>query len=292
MSNDNDSTEFEPDKKHVRHNGAKDRFILVSGGMDSVATAHYLIENEWSKDYNAWDKRPVVIYLDTGIGLPSQRIYVELLCDHYGWSLWKLRTNENFEEITEEQGFYGPQRHSKVFTDLKGRQLDKLSTISANAHFYTGIRKAESNKRANKERHDYDEKMGAWFHKPILEWSDNEVVEYLRENEVPFNPNWETSHFTDCGCGATASREELIELEAEGYEVMARKLRELEERVERGDETEVWAWGSFSADELEEINESENRTASASFLCSGNCSSRSKAMGADYPTASEEETDD
>jgi len=275
MSND---IEDDPEVKNVRHNGAKDRFVLVSGGMDSVAMAHYLIENEWSKDYGAWKKRPVVIYLDTGIGLSSQRIYVELLCDHYGWSLWKLRTNENFEELTEEQGFYGPRSHNKIFNRLKGRQFDKLSTISANAHFYTGIRWDESPARSESVREEYDDKMGAWFHNPILEWSDEEVVEYLRENEVPFNPNWDSPHFTDCGCGATASREELIELEAEGYEIMARKLRELEERTEKDDKTGVWAWGSFEDDAVEWLDDSDNEVAPARFLCSGNCSSKSRAL--------------
>lgn len=78
-------SEPSPDEKRVRHNGAKDRFVLVSGEMDSVATAHYLLEEQWESEY-AWAKRPVVVYFDTGIGLSSQRLYVELLCNRTGGS--------------------------------------------------------------------------------------------------------------------------------------------------------------------------------------------------------------
>ena len=279
-------SEPSPDEKRVRHNGAKDRFVLVSGGMDSVATAHYLLEEKWESEYHAWAKRPVVVFLDTGIGLSSQRLYVELLCDRYGWQLWKLRTHDDFAEISKEQGFYGPQKHSKIFTNLKGRQLDKLSTVSANPHFYTGVRRAESPARSGIEEHDYDEKMGAWFHSPIYDWEDDDVVEYLREHGIPFNPNWDCSHFTDCGCGATATREELIELEAEGYSVMAEKLRSLEEEVETGDRKEMWAWGSFSPDEREWLDDSDNREAfsAGDVLCGPNCSGKAKALSAEYPT--------
>jgi len=111
------------------------------------------------------------------------------------------------------------------------------------------------------------------------------VIEFLRDREVPFNPNWESAHFTDCGCGATASREELIELEAEGYEVFAQKLRDLEERVETGDRRETWAWGSFDPDDqrvLDAQNDNE-QTQLGDLVCGPNCGGRAKALDADKP---------
>lgn len=270
-------TDRDPEANETIHNGAPDRFIMLSGGMDSAAMAHYLLENQWSDEYSAWNKRPVAIYCETGIGLSAQRIYVTMLCDHYNWQLWTLRTHENYEDHTEEEGFYGNQQHSKIFERLKGRQQSKLATVSGNPHFYYGTRRAESNARSNIPRTNYDEGKGAWTHNPICDWSDEDVVEYLQKHDVPFNPLWEGAHPTDCACGATASREELIELEAEGFEVFASKLRDLEARVETGDRRETWAWGSFSESERARLD-AEADDAQCTLMCGPNCGGKAKAL--------------
>lgn len=260
-------------KSEISHNGAPDRFAMCSGGMDSVAMTHYMM-NQWESE----QKRPLVIYLETGVGLSSQRLYVDLLCDRYGWQLWKLRTHENFEEHSKEQGFYGPQQHSKIFNRLKGRQIDKLTTVSGNPHLYFGTRRAESDNRADIEREQWNETYRAWVHNPIAKWSDADVVEYLRENELPVNPNWEGHHPTDCACGSTASREELIELEAEGYTAFAEKLRSLESEVKTGDRREIWAWGSFEPEERRwlDADRDDEQQQLSDIVCGPNCSGRSK----------------
>lgn len=259
-----------------RHDGAPDRFAMCSGGMDSVAMTHYMMQ-QWEDE----KKRPVVVYLDTTIGLSSQRLYVELLCDHYGWQLWKLRTHENFDEHSKEEGFYGNQQHDKIFNRIKGRQIDKLTTVSGNPHIYFGSRVDEKGEHVQPE--SWNESYGAWTHNPIHDWSNEDVVEYLRENEVPFNPNWEAAHFTDCGCGATASREELIELEAEGYEVFAEKLRELEKDVQTGDRREVWAWGSFEPDKQQwlDADRDDDQMQLSDIVCGLGCSGKSKLAKTD-----------
>lgn len=273
-------------ENEVRHNGSPDRFVMLSGGMDSVAMAHHLIEETWTEDYGAWNKRPVAIYCATTAGLPSQRIYVEMLCRHYGWQLWTLQTHEDFWQHSEDEGFYGNQQHDKIYNLLKGRQQSKLATVSGNPHFYYGTRRDESPARRDIPRSHFDEGKGAWTHNPICDWSDKKVIEYLRRKEIPYNPNWECSHPTDCACGATASREELIELEAEGYEVFAEKLRDLEERVETGDKRESWAWGSFSKKEQRALDADADDMQST-LMCGPNCSGKAKALMGDYPKATD-----
>lgn len=263
-------------EKEVHHNGAPDCFVMFSGGMDSTAMAHYMMEQEWEGDYGPWDKRPVAIYLDTTIGLSSQRLYVQLIADKYNWQLWTLRTHDNFEEHTKEEGFYGNQQHSKIFNVLKGRQQGKLATVSGNPHFYFGTRRAESKKRRDIPRKSWNGGIGAYTHNPIADWSDQRVLEYLKNHEVPFNPNWDKSIPTDCACGATASREELIELEAEGYEKFAEDIRELEEQVDDG-ERDSWAWSSFSDVKLRAkgaLNDSDQSDL-ADLTCGPDCSNKS-----------------
>lgn len=263
------------------HNGAPDRFVMHSGGMDSTAMAYFMIEEVWGgAPWGAWDKRPVVIYLETTIGLSSQRLYVQLLGRLHGWQILCWQTHEEFEEYSTEQGFHGPQKHDRIFERVKQRQVAKAATISANPHVYWGSRVEEKGERV--QRYEWREDIGAHSHNPIYDWSDEDVVEYLRDREVPFNPNWEGAHFTDCGCGATAAREELIELESEGYEIFAQKLRDLEERVETGDRRETWAWGSFDpkARQVLDAQNDPDQTSLADIVCGPNCSGRAKAL---YP---------
>lgn len=280
MTNQYEPPEFEPVEieNEKRHNGAPDRFVMCSGGMDSVAMAHYMIEEQWGGEWNAWNKRPVVIYLETTIGLSSQRLYVQLLGRHYGWQVVCWQTHEDFEKHSEENGFSHPDEHDKIFNRFKQRQVAKAATISANPHVYWGSRVEE--KGEGVQRTDFRDEIRAWSHNPIYDWSDEDVVEYLRDRSIPFNPNWEAAHFTDCGCGATAAREELIELEAEGYEVFAQKLRDLEERVETGDRRETWAWGSFDPKgrQVLDAQNDPDQTTLGDLVCGPNCSGKSKAL--------------
>lgn len=270
-------------ENEIRHNGAPDRFLMCSGGMDSTAMVHYMMEEVWGDDdWGAWNKRPTVVFLDTTIGLSSQRVYVQLLGQEYGWQVVCRQTQQPYEEHTLEEGFYGNQQHDKIFNRLKGRQIAKMATESGNPHIYFGSRVEEKGEHV--ERKTWREDIGAHTHNPIYDWSDEEVVEYLRDREVPFNPNWEGSHPTDCACGATASREELIELEAEGYEVFAQKLRDLEDRVETGDRRETWAWGSFDPKQLRgmDADADPDQTDLSELVCGPDCSGKSK-LAKSYP---------
>lgn len=262
----------------MHHNGAPDRFVMCSGGMDSTAMAHYLMEEVWDDDWGAWNKRPVVVFLETTIGLSSQRLYTQLLGREYGWQVVCWQTHEDYAEHSEEQGFYNPDKHDKMFNVVKGRQVGKATTIAGNPHVYWGSRVEEKGKHV--QRVEWRDEINAWCHNPIYDWSDEDVVEYLRDRGVPFNPNWDCHIPTDCACGATASREELIELEAEGYEVFAQKIRNLEERVETGDKRETWAWHSFDDAEQQAMDAQNDpdQTTLGDLVCGPNCHGRAKAL--------------
>lgn len=276
-----DPPAFEPVdvENDITHNGAPDRFLLWSGGMDSTAMCHYLLEEEWATDqWGAWNKRPLVVYLETTIGLSSQRLYTQLLADEYNWQLACWRTQENFDEHSEEEGFYGPDKHGNIFNVVKGRQIGKMTTIAGNPHVYFGSRVAEKGEHVKRVQwsDDYD----ATVHNPIYEWSDADVVAYLEDRGVPFNPNWDGDHPTDCACGATAAYAERFELECEGYEVFVRQLEDIEAAVETGDRRETWGWGSFDPDgrRILDAKADDGQMQLSDLACGLNCSGRSKAL--------------
>lgn len=252
---------------------SRDNFILCSGGMDSVAMTHYV------HDDLPGVTRPRVIYLDTTIGTPAQRVYVQALSDHYDWQLHTIRTESDFVDTTDKYDFYGPSpgAHENVFQKLKGRQIDGLTTIAEEPHFYWGTYKAESDRRKKLVVEEWTDDRGAVHHAPIWDKDEQWVRDYLVENEVPPNPLWDKPFCTDCCCGSKADRTELIELEAEGFTKMAGYLRELEEELGSDKKTGLWAWGSLDEDVLRNIETEADELQSrlAAWGCGEACTSPS-----------------
>lgn len=247
---------------------SRDNFLLVSGGLDSTVMARYLHDEVFGQT------RPRVVFFDTTIGMPAQRAYVELLCDHYGWQLHVIRTEENFDEVSKEYKFYCPDTHDDIFEKLKGRQVDALTTIAEDPHFYWGVYRDESPVREEVVVEQWEDDRGAVHHAPLHDWTEAEVIEYAREHDIPPNPLWKNSHYTDCGCGATAAREELLEAKAEGFEIFARRIERIEAQVDADDQTGTWAWASFDTDQIKTIKAKADRAqcSLASWGCGPTCS--------------------
>jgi 3'-phosphoadenosine 5'-phosphosulfate sulfotransferase (PAPS reductase)/FAD synthetase len=240
-----------------------DWFYMMSGGKDSVAAA-LLVDEAIQANYQ---KTPTVVYLDTGVGVPYNRFYVEELCDRMGWMLMTLRTWENYEDRVQENGCPGPADHSRTYNALKGRQFDKIATWGDPAVCVTGINKNESEARANSGKADYSSRR--WHAKPIFEWSEERIDEYVEENAPVKNPLWERNYFQDCACGAMASPEELLDAEADGFEWFVQRIREYEESAEFADKRGTWGWGGTSQQmqqALDHANDPDQMT-----LCGPSC---------------------
>jgi 3'-phosphoadenosine 5'-phosphosulfate sulfotransferase (PAPS reductase)/FAD synthetase len=192
-----------------------DWFWLTSFGIDSVA-AYLLTKDALHENYRT---RPVMVYLDTRIGLPFQRLYGEQLADAYGEQLWTLRTHEKFEHRVGGRGKFADRDdagrapaardHSDVQNELKGRQRDKLADLCDGKPIYvTGIRKDESPQRAKFPKGEETRK--ARFVKPCYGLTKADCAEViLRHEECPINPAWVWPHATDCFCLANGDPSEV-----------------------------------------------------------------------------------
>jgi 3'-phosphoadenosine 5'-phosphosulfate sulfotransferase (PAPS reductase)/FAD synthetase len=150
--------------------------------MDSVAMTHYVHDDLPGRT------RPRVVYLDTTVGNPAQRVYVQALSDHYNWQLHTIRTESDFVDTTEKYDFYGPSdsAHQNIFQKLKGRQIDGLTTIAEDPHFYWGTYRAESPQREKLVVEEWTDDRGAVHHAPLHDKDEQWVRDYLVENEVRY----------------------------------------------------------------------------------------------------------
>lgn len=240
-----------------------DWFYLQSGGKDSVAAA-LAVDDAITQNYQ---KTPVAVYLDTTVGIPANRFYVEELCDRMGWQLWTLRTHQKYADRVEENGCPGPADHGRTYNVLKGRQMDKLATVAGNPVYVTGINRDESPARAKADKADYTNRR--WHVKPILEWSEDRVRDYVDQNAPVKNPLWQNNYFQDCACGAMASPEELIDAAGDGFDWFVQRIREYEESAEFQDKRSTWGWGGTTEKmqrALDHKNDDDQLT-----LCSDGC---------------------
>jgi len=201
-----------------------DWFWLVSGGIDSVAA--YLLTREAL--HENYQKRPVMSYLDTTVGIPFNRAYVEALADHYGEAMWSMRTHESFEDRVAKRGKYadrddagppGGSQHSNVQNELKGRQREMAASRMPELLYVTGIRAGESEDRAKYPKGEVS--RGIRYVKPVYELTKKECAEIILRADAPINPAWWWTHFSDCGCMANGEPGELDKVVIRRFEVVA-----------------------------------------------------------------------
>lgn len=233
-------------------------YALFSGGDDSLASTHLVMER---RDTPA-DR---VVYLDTRSGLDANLEYVREVCDDYGWPLVVATAPIDLEQFAtgdgpgdrDAWGFPGPGAHSWAFRYFKERQIQHLNQCHDDpAHFYTGVRSAESDRRLENVNDTGRDDTGRWVYvNPIHDWPDRAVDAYRERHDLPRNPVAEAiGRSGDCYCGAFAARtEELVELQAH-YPDHAEWLLDVEQRVQAAlgaDRDEAyWGFGNLGDKEL------------------------------------------
>lgn len=212
-------------------NRLKHRYVLFSGGDDSLALTHYAMSNGLAD---------VVLHLDTGTAIPENISYIRNLCAEYQWPLQIIKSPMPFSLMAYRYGFPGPDRHDIPYNYLKGRQLAALSRHRAgDIHLISGVRTAESEKRkinisAEVQYADQsqDDNFSGWWVSPFIDKSGKWVKEYREDHSLPRNPVADNINRSgDCQCLAYGARfSELVNIESE-YPAMAEWLRNVERRT-------------------------------------------------------------
>lgn len=231
-----------------RANEHPDWFWSLSGGIDSVAAFLATYEALRSSDSDGnFAKAPVGIYLDTRIGVPLNRLYVEQLTDWAGVQLWTLRTDESFLEWLRRDGAPGGGAHQEVRNELKDRQISKLTTLADNPVYVLGIAADESDTRAAFDKVREMRRHVEVY--PVHRLSRKERAEMILRSDCPNNPLWaHPSAITDCGCLANGDPSELrktIEL----FPAFGQRLKEWEESISHDGLESTLGWDGLTAEE-------------------------------------------
>lgn len=256
----------------AKKRGIKKFYVLMSGGKDSITTAHVT-----NKILGGIDG---VCFIDTTIGLPETKAFVERLCKEQGWELHILNPpNKNYEEFVMAYGFPKAPMHRAVMTELKWKSMVswwRKRPDNQEITFVSGIRRKESSRRMRTaEPFSYDKgtttkkKKGMAFIAPLYDWSDQQVWDYIKEHDLEISPAYKTLHISgDCLCGAYADFKEA-ELLNIFHPETAERIRCLEKkRSEKCEGCPNNTWGNHSS-----LEGTKEQTSMENFIC-GECQVR------------------
>lgn len=182
--------------------------VSYSGGKDSTATLLWALDN-------LPRNRLRVIFCDTGAEWPETYEYLKYIEQELGVTIKRIKNGDrslpigsrerqawasasNLFDMIRQRGMWPSARFRYCTKYLKMWPLRLHST--PNSVLLFGERRAESRRRASLEKWDIN---GAEFHKspifrPILNWSECKVWDYLRSHHILPNPVY--NHTTRCGC--------------------------------------------------------------------------------------------
>jgi 3'-phosphoadenosine 5'-phosphosulfate sulfotransferase (PAPS reductase)/FAD synthetase len=219
-------------------------WCLFSGGNDSTVLAHRCREHyqglawidtgtavpgvaEFVREYAEWVGKPLRV-LDAG-----DAFRVMVLGDLVWWARF-IAVHQRDPGVSIESfiarderahgrasggelgqvphGFPGPGAHGRAYNRLKERQIMALLRESKQGHprstrvlFLSGIRRAESRRRAKHEAINRLARTSAVFANPLIDWAGEDMRSYRAEHRIPESPAAALLHRSgECNCGAFA----------------------------------------------------------------------------------------
>jgi phosphoadenosine phosphosulfate reductase len=145
--------------------------------------------------------RSTLFYLDTDFLFPETHAVRDQIIQHY-----QLQN----EQIIQVKSKLSPAEQATQFGEALWlrdpdqccslRKVEPLTRILAKyAAWITGIRRDQSPTRANAGVVEWDAKFGLVKFNPLATWSWEQVWEYIRTNDVPYNALHD-QHFPSIGC--------------------------------------------------------------------------------------------
>jgi len=125
-------------------------------------------------------------YLDTDLLFEQTYATRDALAERYGIE-FQRHHNISVDEQAERHGANLWRRDPDACCGI--RKVEPMrQALSGAAGWVAGIRRSESRSRAGAAKFGWDKRFGLWKLNPLADWSDGRVWNYIRENNVPYNP--------------------------------------------------------------------------------------------------------
>ncbi|MBR8660111.1 phosphoadenylyl-sulfate reductase [Brevibacillus sp. NL20B1] len=128
-----------------------------------------------------------VFYLDTGLHFAETYGVRDRLRERYGIEFIRVLPKLTLVEQAEQYGDNLWEREPNLCCQL--RKVEPLGDFLAGYDAWiTGIRRQQAPTRAGAKKAEWDEKFQLVKVNPLADWSHEQVWQYIREHDVPYNP--------------------------------------------------------------------------------------------------------
>jgi len=128
-----------------------------------------------------------IFYLDTDFHFKETYETRDRLEQHYGLKFVQVKPAITPEEQAEKHGEALWKSEPTACCNI--RKVEPLTRILGNYEAWiTGIRRDQAPTRANAKKIEYDTKFGLVKFNPIAHWTSDDVWEYIRANNIYYNP--------------------------------------------------------------------------------------------------------
>lgn len=128
-----------------------------------------------------------VFTLDTDFLFPETYTLIDEIETKYGMEIERTRPRLTPEEQAREYGAALWSREPDRCCNI--RKVEPLKEMLGSLDAWiTGVRRDQAPTRANTRKLDWDAKFGLVKINPLADWTWDGVWEYIRANQVPYNP--------------------------------------------------------------------------------------------------------
>lgn len=139
-----------------------------------------------------------IFYLDTDLHFKETYETRDRLAEKYGFQFIQMKSKMTLEEQAEQHGSELWGREPDLCCHL--RKVEPLTRILGKYDAWiTGIRREQSLVRANARKAEYDYKFGLVKFNPLASWTLEDIWNYIRARDIPYNPLHDQS-YPSIGC--------------------------------------------------------------------------------------------
>ncbi len=148
------------------------------------------------------DKEAKIFTLDTGRLFPETYDLVDRTAKKYGINIQVFFPNsDKVESMVADKGinlFYDSIENRKLCCGI--RKLEPLARAMLGLKgWITGLRRDQSVTRTDMQLVEWDKGNDMLKINPLINWSEDEVIEYIEANNIPYNPLHKKG-FASIGC--------------------------------------------------------------------------------------------
>ena len=139
-----------------------------------------------------------MFYLDSDFHFRETYETRDRLAEKYGIRFIQVKPDLTPEQQAEKYGDELWKRDPNLCCNL--RKVEPLAKLLGKYDAWiTGIRRDQAPTRANARKVEYDTKFGLVKFNPLADWTWNDVWDYIRKHNVPYNPLHD-QNYPSIGC--------------------------------------------------------------------------------------------